>query len=814
MSMTGLSTVVFVGTAFNLALPLFILFKGEKKRINLVFIGLGMSVALWTLCHGFALRTESNEQALLWTRRIMFGAILLPPFFSWFVKLIEKEDYKVSLPVFLTHLAITGFFLLNVFSHQMISDAHWENWGISWHGGYIFNIYSIYYLGFMGYGIYLLAKRCRHTTGLTRTQALYVLMGASLSAGFGMLVNIALPMFNVVELNKFGPLGTLGLIGFWSYAIFRYRLMDVNLVFRYTFIYGLFVGTVAAPMLFIVWWSNSLVVASILILVALGIAPSLMSKWKGSFTRIVDKLAWFQGKYESLKNVGYYERVILGSISPRHWYINMVDSVNRLIETEGVVGYMLDEELDAYLPQAWSGMDREAAIRSMRGEKRDLLGLMKERKGIVFRDSLIHELPIERARQIDGMMGVLGAHLCVPFSDGEKIIGFITVGKKLKKGIPFFKTNEIHFNSIRDLLGLPITKDKNQIKIIDQLNNRLDLEKGPYKVSDHEIYEALNGLVNEKDFLSDLDLNSLKLRSEGIQLLKKYHDRVGLSKKQKLVLHTAVIRSLLKDEIGPGPEDLINAEDIDALTLLFSAGQETLMVMMTAVTQQKRSAEWAHDLRQPFDKGSFQLIDDIVGGKLGLVNNEQRQALFAMKQDSGFIRRKLEALINPQADVVHLSVRDVRTILEELSLKYELLCLHNKINFKIDLPDTGHKIECDVEILIFRIFGNLMDNALRHTPLGGSIQIGVKPEAEIITISIKNVGGDPIEPDHLTRIFERGTQGGGNGAVGVAGLGLFNVAQSMKANNGKVWVTSTKEEGTTFFLEFPLIQEFKQATGI
>ena len=107
-----------------------------------------------------------------------------------------------------------------------------------------------------------------------------------------------------------------------------------------------------------------------------------------------------------------------------------------------------------------------------------------------------------------------------------------------------------------------------------------------------------------------------------------------------------------------------------------------------------------------------------------------------------------------------------------------------------------------------------MDNAFRHTPAGESIQIGVKPEPETIILSVKNIGGEPIEPGHLARIFERGTQGGGNGTVGVVGLGLFNVAQEMKANNGKVWVTSTKEEGTTFFLEFPLIRESRQATRI
>ena len=810
--MTGLSTVVFVGTAFNLALPLFILFKWNKKQINLVFFGLGMSVALWTLCHGFALRTESNEQALLWTRRIMFGAILLPPFFSWFVKLIEKEDYKVSLPVFLTHLTIIGYFLFNTFSPQMISDAHWENWGISWRGGFIFNLYSVYFMVFMVYGIYLLARTCRNTTGIARNQAIYALVGASISAGIGMLVNIVLPMFNVVEFNKYGPLGTLALIGFWPYALFRYRLLDVNLAIRYIFIYGLFIATMAMPMLFIVWWSNSLVVASLLILVALGISPSLMTQRIKSFTRIVDKLAWFQDKYESLKNVGDYEQVVLGSLSLRHWYVNMVDSVNRMIETEFVIGYMRDDELDAYLPQAWAGLDSEGAFRSMRGEKKDLLDLMKEHRGMIFRGSLVYELPYERARQIGAIMDIMNASLCVPISNGEKIAGYITIGKKLRKGVAHFRPDEINFDSLRSVLDLPITTDKNKIRVIQQLISRLDLEKGPYKISDHEIIEALNDLVDEKDLLGGIDLNSLNLRSEGMQLLKKHHDHVSLSRKHKLILHAAVIRSLLRDEVGPGQEDLINAEDIGALSLLFSAGQETLMVMMTAVAQQKKSAEWAHDLRQPFDKGSFQLIDDLAEGKFGSVNDEQKQALFAMKQDSGFVRRKLETLINPQSDVVHMGVRDVRTLLEELSLKFELLCLHHKINFKIDLPDLGQKIQCDTEILIFRIFGNLLDNALRHTPAGGSIQIGVKPEAETIIISVKNIGGEPIEPDHLARIFDRGTQGGGNGTVGVAGLGLFNVAQAVKANNGKVWATSTKKEGTTFFLEFPLVMESRQET--
>jgi signal transduction histidine kinase len=553
----------------------------------------------------------------------------------------------------------------------------------------------------------------------------------------------------------------------------------------------------------LIWWSKSLLAAAIMVLVSLWVAPYLMTQWKASFTRIVDKLAWFQGKYEGLKNVGYYERVVLGSISLKHWYVNMVDSVNRLMETECVVGYMLDPQLDAYLPQAWSSLDEEGAVRSMRGEKRELLELLKEKKGIVFRDSLIHELANDRAREIDEMMEILSAHLCVSFSDGERIVGFITVGRKLKKGIFHFKTDDINFDSLRQTLDLAMTEDKNLIKTIERINKRLDVEKGPFNSSDRELLDALNALVDDKGFLNEIDLNDLDLRSEGIQLLKKYQDGTHLPKRKHLVLQTAILRSLFKNEIRPGPEDLINAEDIDALSLLFSAGQETLMVMTTAVTQQKRSAEWAHDLRQPFDKGNFLLIQDLASGRLGPVTLDQKRALFAIKEDSEFVRRKLESLINPQGDNLQMGDYDVQVLLQIFKLKIQPLCTHHQISLKVDLPEQSTKIRCDAEILNFRVLGNLSDNAIRHTPPGGNIHLGVEQREDNIILFIRNTGGDPIPPELIPNLFDRGSQGNTNG--GMAGLGLFNVAQAMEAHGGKVWVESSKEAGTTFFLQFPAV---------
>lgn len=785
------------------ALGLMVLRSG-RTRLNLYFIAICVSVIIWLVFTGigYMVRNDANL-AQFWFQAdwagVSFISISVYAFSATLLQLRRPRSIVVGF-ILASWFAISTL----VFNPQMAGVKKFD-WGFYPLRDIAWNIpFFLYFFGYMGQAfIDYIAAYLRTNNPLQRNRIKYMFL-ALLIAYTGSVDYLPTYGFNVYP---FGFIGISVFVAISAYAIIRHRLMDVNLAFRYTFIQVLFVSTIAIPMLFLIWWSKSLVIASVVVLVGLWLAPYLLAQWKDSFTEFVDKLVWFQGKYESLKNVGYYERVIVGSVSPRHWYINMVDSVNRLIETESVVGYMFDEELDAYLPQAWAGMDRGAAIRAMRGEKKDLLKFMNEQNGIVFRDALIHELPLDRARQIDSMMEVLGAYLCVPFSNGEKIVGFITVGKKLKKGISFFKQYEVHFSSIKDLLDLPITKDKNKIRAIDQLTGRLDSEKIPDRVSDHEIIDALNSLVDEKELLNALDLNSLNLRSEGIQLLKMHRERGGLSRKQRRVLQTAVLRSLFKDEIGPGPEDLFHAEDIDALTLLFSAGQETLMVMMTAVSQQKKSAEWAHDLRQPFDKGSFTLMDDLIEGKLGIVSDEQKRALFAMKQDSGFVRRKLEALINPQTDSLRIVSCDVRTVLEMFINKIEPVCGHHGLRLISDLPDPGIKIQCDPEIFSFRVLGNIADNAMRHTPRGGTIQIGYQYDGSALTVLFKNVGGEPIATENLKKIFDRGTQIHGDGTIGISGLGLFNVAHAMGAMGGKVWATSSQEEGTTFYMQFPLTNE-------
>ena len=101
---------------------------------------------------------------------------------------------------------------------------------------------------------------------------------------------------------------------------------------------------------------------------------------------------------------------------------------------------------------------------------------------------------------------------------------------------------------------------------------------------------------------------------------------------------------------------------------------------------------------------------------------------------------------------------------------------------------------------LFQIFQNLFDNALRHTPEGGSIHVEVESggDDERINVSVGDTGsGIPLV--HLPRIFERfyRVDPARSRKEGGTGLGLAIVRHLVMAMGGEVWAESVFEEGTT-----------------
>lgn len=100
---------------------------------------------------------------------------------------------------------------------------------------------------------------------------------------------------------------------------------------------------------------------------------------------------------------------------------------------------------------------------------------------------------------------------------------------------------------------------------------------------------------------------------------------------------------------------------------------------------------------------------------------------------------------------------------------------------------------------------NLLSNAVRHSPEGGRVGVGMNAEKDRFTVTVTDQG-EGIAPEHLSRIFERfyrvdGARTRGDGGTG---LGLSIARHTMRAHGGDVDVWSQPGVGSSFTLTFPL----------
>jgi signal transduction histidine kinase len=123
-----------------------------------------------------------------------------------------------------------------------------------------------------------------------------------------------------------------------------------------------------------------------------------------------------------------------------------------------------------------------------------------------------------------------------------------------------------------------------------------------------------------------------------------------------------------------------------------------------------------------------------------------------------------------------------------------------------DLPD----VEADPD-RVAQILRNLLVNALRHTPSGGSITVTATGTTGAVETSVADTG-EGIAPEHLPHIFERFWRADpARARTGGTGLGL-SVAQSLvQAQGGRIWVESTLHRGSTFHFTLPLAQHRDQS---
>lgn len=105
---------------------------------------------------------------------------------------------------------------------------------------------------------------------------------------------------------------------------------------------------------------------------------------------------------------------------------------------------------------------------------------------------------------------------------------------------------------------------------------------------------------------------------------------------------------------------------------------------------------------------------------------------------------------------------------------------------------------------ISRVLANLVGNALRHTPAGGSVTVHARPLADRVHVEVSD-NGDGIAADDLPRVFERfyRAEKSRSRATGGSGLGLAIAKAIVEAHGGQIAVESQPGDGTRFSFFLP-----------
>ncbi|MFF8955766.1 sensor histidine kinase [Streptomyces sp. NPDC014894] len=120
-------------------------------------------------------------------------------------------------------------------------------------------------------------------------------------------------------------------------------------------------------------------------------------------------------------------------------------------------------------------------------------------------------------------------------------------------------------------------------------------------------------------------------------------------------------------------------------------------------------------------------------------------------------------------------------------------------------PDTPALVLTADPVRLRQAVGNLVSNAVRHTPPGGTVTLRAYPSGDHwLALEVADTGHG-IAPDDLPHVFDRFWRAdkSRNRRTGGSGLGLAIVRKLMEAHGGSVHVTSPPTQGTTFTLHLP-----------
>ena len=214
----------------------------------------------------------------------------------------------------------------------------------------------------------------------------------------------------------------------------------------------------------------------------------------------------------------------------------------------------------------------------------------------------------------------------------------------------------------------------------------------------------------------------------------------------------------------------------------------------------------AHEFRTPLTslRMAIHLCAEEVVGPL---TEKQTDLLLAARQDC----ERLQGIVDDLLDLSRIQSGRMALQVTRLDAGALLAAAEGalrsaadaaQVELRVTPPEERLQVEGDEERLQL-VLTNLLANAIRHTPAGGRITLGVRLAGARARFEVRDTG-EGISREHHERIFEKFYRVPGARAGGV-GLGLYITREIVEAHGGAVGVESEPGQGSTFWFTLPAV---------
>lgn len=203
------------------------------------------------------------------------------------------------------------------------------------------------------------------------------------------------------------------------------------------------------------------------------------------------------------------------------------------------------------------------------------------------------------------------------------------------------------------------------------------------------------------------------------------------------------------------------------------------------------------------------IVTNAMAGRLGKVSNKLRKELEIADKAIG----RLAKIISDFLDISKIETGDVKfkktkvvikEVVSEAMLLLNSLAFEKKIQLSAPFPsDAGFTVNAD-QAVVRQILVNLIDNAIKFSPMGSIIQIAARDLADEVQVDIQNpsigIGGEDVS--EVFNNFIKSDKYAGPGSQGI-GLGMYVAKQLISTQGGRIWAESIPGQGSVFCFALP-----------